>query len=134
MTALNSQPFDIDSPLFKFLVLFESRPVFICLLSCLFTPEMADLSFRDAVMILQLVFYTPALVASILLTVRHGVWRRSGFIYLVLLALVRINGACMMLATILHPYSIVLYTGAGILNSIALSPLLLSTAGLLNRV
>ncbi|KFZ19766.1 hypothetical protein V501_00499 [Pseudogymnoascus sp. VKM F-4519 (FW-2642)] len=40
----------------------------------------------------------------------------------------------MLLATLLHPDSIVLYTGAGILNSIALSPLLLSTIGLLGRV
>jgi hypothetical protein len=84
-------------------------------------------------MILQLVFYTP-LVLSTGLTVWHGVWQRTGFIYLALLAIVRINEACMMLATISKPHSIVLYTGAGILNSIALSPLLLSTIGLLNRM
>jgi hypothetical protein len=95
---------------------------------------MAVLTFRDRVMILELIFYTPALGLSIWLTARHGLWRRSGFIFLVLLALVRINGACMLLATLLHPDSIVLYTGAGILNSIALSPLLLATAGLLGRV
>jgi hypothetical protein len=51
-------------------------------MSALFT--MTTFTFRDGLMIPQLVFYTPALVLSTGLTVWHGVWQRTGFIYLAL--------------------------------------------------
>jgi hypothetical protein len=95
---------------------------------------MTNISYRDGVAIGELVFYVPALAIAIILAVRHGFGRSSGWLFLVIFSLVRIIGSCFQLATINDPTSISLITGAAILQAIGLSPLELTSLGLLSRI
>lgn len=92
------------------------------------------LSDRNKLSIAELVCYTPALFCSVFLCIRHGFALYKGWIYLLLFSLVRISGASVELATIAAPTDIPLLTTAVLLSSIGLSPLLLTTLGLLHRV
>lgn len=83
--------------------------------------------------IAELVFYTPALFLAIIVASRHGFSDHFGWVYLVLLSLVRIVGSIMELV-IMSNASAGLITAAGILSGIGLSPLLLAMIGLLHRV
>jgi len=95
---------------------------------------MAPLTELNKVSIAQIVVYTPALAVAVLLAIRHGFGRSSGWFYLILFSLVRILGAALQLATINDPSNIGLLVGASTLQSVGLSPLILVELGLLNRV
>lgn len=91
-------------------------------------------NYRDGVEIGVLVVYLPLLAIAGLLTWRHGFGRSSGWVFLIIFALIRIIGACFDLATIGDPTNISLYIGYSILQNIGLSPLELTSLGLLSRV
>jgi hypothetical protein len=85
------------------------------------------------VSIVELVVYFPALFAAAFITKRHGFHRASGWIYTVILCLVRIIGACCQLASYSN-HSSGLITATLIIDSIGISPLLLATLGVLSRL
>ncbi|THV53576.1 hypothetical protein BGAL_0047g00290 [Botrytis galanthina] len=91
------------------------------------------ITYRNGVEIGELVVYIPSFFLSVFLAFRHGFGRSAGWYFLIVFCLARIIGPCMSLAAISSP-SVSLYTGALILQTIGLSPLLLSTLGLLSRV
>ena len=88
---------------------------------------------RDIIAIVELIFYIPFAVLAIIACIRHGFSRSSGWIYTVLLCVLRIAGAvCQFL---LHKnHSTGLITASIIIDSVGLSPLLLATLGILNRL
>jgi hypothetical protein len=92
------------------------------------------IDYRNGVAIGEIVFYVPVLAVAILLAIRHGFGRSSGWFYLIIFGLVRIVGACFQLATIGNPTNTDLYIGVSILQNIGLSPLELTSLGLLSRV
>jgi hypothetical protein len=90
-------------------------------------------SYRDGVSILKLILYLPYLFASIYVCYRHGFRRNSGWIFLVIFCVLRIIGSCAQLATTNNSSSTP-YTIAAVTDSIGLSPLLLSSRGLISRM
>ena len=90
------------------------------------------IDYRDGVSILKLIIYLPYLCASIYVCYRHGFRKNSGWIFLVIFCILRIVGSCAQLATI-SSTSTTPYTIAAVTDSIGLSPLLLSSLGLLSR-
>lgn len=85
------------------------------------------------VSIVELIIYVPCLVLAVLVCLRHG-WRRSGgWFYTFVLCLVRIIGAICQLITYTSP-SKGLYQAVFTIDSIGLSPLLLATMGVINRL
>ncbi|KZF21816.1 hypothetical protein L228DRAFT_269270 [Xylona heveae TC161] len=89
---------------------------------------------RGRLAIAEIVYYAPALVLAVIVMLRHGFRRQLGWIYLAILALVRIIGSSMQIASEQDPSNTGLITTAAILSSVGLSPLLLAMAGLLKRV
>ena len=90
-------------------------------------------TYRDGISILQLFFYIPACFIAFWLAFRHGFHRNAGWVYLVLLSLIRIVGSCARLETISDD-SNGAETTAAICFSIGISPLILLCLGLLSRV
>lgn len=88
----------------------------------------------NQVAIAQICVYVPALAIAIVLALRHGFRRSSGWLYLILFCLIRVVGASMQLATINDPTNSDLYVGAFTLNSIGLSALILIMLGLTTRL
>ena len=87
---------------------------------------------RGGISILELFIYFPATVAAVFVCIRHGFGRSSGWIFTLILCLVRIIGACCQLATYKNQ-SQGLEEATLILDFVGLSPLLLATVGLLSR-
>jgi hypothetical protein len=87
---------------------------------------------RGGVSVFELIIYLPAIVIAAIVCSRHGFGRSSGWIYTLILCLVRIVGACCQLATY-HSYTEGLLEAVIILESIGISPLLFATIGLLSR-
>ena len=87
---------------------------------------------RGGVSIFELIIYFPAIVIAAIVCSRHGFGRSSGWIFVLILCLVRIIGACCQLATY-HSETKGLLEAVIILDSIGISPLLLATLGLLSR-
>jgi hypothetical protein len=87
---------------------------------------------RVGVSVAELVIYFPALIVATIICARHGFGRSSGWIFALILCLVRIVGACCQLATY-QSQSEGLFEATIILESIGISPLLLATLGLLSR-
>jgi len=81
---------------------------------------------------LELIVYFPALIDAVIVCSRHGFGRSSGWVFTLILCLVRIVGACCQLATY-HSETKGLFEAVVILDSIGISPLLLATLGLLSR-
>ena len=113
------------------------------------------LSYADAVAVAEFVVYIPALAGAILLVVKHGISRSSGYgfylcdrkrycmsetdcvvrwRFLIIFALARLIQAGMQLGTIASPANKSLYIGIAILLGIAVSPLELLLLGLLSRL
>jgi hypothetical protein len=88
---------------------------------------------RDIVAAIELAFYVPTAVLAVLVCLRHGFNRSSGWIYTLLLCLVRIAGAVCQLISI-NDHSVSLVVAKTIIDSIGLSPLLLATLGMLSRL
>jgi hypothetical protein len=90
---------------------------------------------RGDLAIAILVFYVLGLPVAAYVCFRHGFGRQLGWLYLLLLPIVRIVGAAMEIAAEnVNPPSIGLYTAAAVLYSIGLVPLLLCLMGFLKRV
>ena len=89
--------------------------------------------YRNVISIIQLVVYVPALFIATYVAFRHGFGRSSGWIFLVIFSLIRTVGAVTSLLTLTY-HSIGIYITAIICDSIGLSPLLMSSIGLLTRV
>lgn len=85
--------------------------------------------YRNGVSILLLIFYLPALAIAILLTVRHGFSRSSGWRFMIVFTIARVLCACFELATINQPRTVSLYIGYTVLIGIAVSPLELVAFG-----
>lgn len=84
------------------------------------------------VSVVELVVYIPAIVISFIVCARHGFSRTAGWLYTLILCLVRIVGAvCQLLSYTSSSTGIIEATI--IVDSIGLSPLLLATLGLLSR-
>jgi len=88
---------------------------------------------RGGVSIVELGVFIPSLIAAVIVCSRHGFTRSSGWVYTLILCLVRIIGACCQLTTY-HDHSSGLVKATVILDSIGISPLLLATLGLLSRL
>lgn len=87
---------------------------------------------RGGVSILELCIYFPSLIVAIIICSRHGFNRSSGWVFTLILCLIRIIGACCQLATY-HDQSSGLLETTLILDFVGISPLLLATLGLLSR-
>ncbi|KAM5446161.1 hypothetical protein MaudCBS49596_006847 [Microsporum audouinii] len=88
--------------------------------------------YRHGVAIFSLIIYLPCFFVAVYVALRHGFSKAAGWYFLVMLALVRIVGACLELATIANPTE-GLYTGAAVCNSVGISPLILACVGLMQR-
>ncbi|KAK7747126.1 hypothetical protein SLS62_009181 [Diatrype stigma] len=96
---------------------------------------MVVLTEKSDIAIAEIVYYTPALGIAIWLSIRHGFRRSSGWIYLLIFSLVRIIGGSLQIAaTATTPPNMSLYIGAATLQTIGLTPLMLTLLGLLGRV
>jgi hypothetical protein len=89
---------------------------------------------REHTAIAELVVYIPVALVSIFVVLRHGFHRQLGWIYLAIFAGIRIGGAVMEILSHNNPSNSNDREWALILQSVGLSPLLLSSLGLLKRV
>ncbi|KAF2878594.1 hypothetical protein BDV95DRAFT_557884 [Massariosphaeria phaeospora] len=87
---------------------------------------------RDVVASIELAVYIPAAITAVIICAQHGFNRSSGWIYTLILCIVRIAGAvCQFLSRQDHSNGLI--EAKIIIDSIGLSPLLLATLGLLSR-
>jgi len=90
-------------------------------------------TYRDAVAVIQLVFFTTYLGFAFVLCWRHGFRRSEGWVILITFSTLRVLAACFQLASINNPTDSV-YGGALICQGIGLAPLTLLNLGLFVRV
>ncbi|TLD32760.1 hypothetical protein PspLS_00516 [Pyricularia sp. CBS 133598] len=95
---------------------------------------MIPLTELNRISIAEIIVYTPALVIAIILASRHGFKKASGWLYLILFALIRIIGAALDLASTQQPGYSSLASSTNALNNAGVSPLILVSVGLLMRV
>ncbi len=95
---------------------------------------MGKVTYRDGIAILQVIIYFPAIICAVLLCIRHGFKKSSGWVLLVTFSALRIAGAISQLVTINSPGNVSAITAALICDSIGLSPLTLLSLGLLGRM
>jgi len=82
-----------------------------------------------------IVFYIPIFIVTLILVLRHGFKRDAGWIFLLIFSIIRILGGILLIAAQLtRPVNTGLYTGAYVLESAGLSPLLLATLGFLRTI
>jgi hypothetical protein len=88
---------------------------------------------RDIVAAIELAVYIPAAILAVIICVQHGFNRSSGWVYTLILCIVRTAGAsCQFLSRQNHSNGLI--EAKIIIESIGLSPLLLATLGLLSRL
>jgi hypothetical protein len=95
---------------------------------------MSKFSYSDGVAVWRLIFYTFALVCSILVSWRHGFGKNSGWIYLSLFSALRIINSSAELATLSPSDNSKVESVAVITSFMGLSLLLLAALGLLSRM
>ncbi|KAL8821729.1 MAG: hypothetical protein Q9223_000303 [Gallowayella weberi] len=83
--------------------------------------------------IAEISFYFPALILSIIIVIRHGFNRQLGWIFLCILAIIRLVGNSEEIAANQN-HSNGLFIAAAVCNGLGLGPLLLVTIGMLKRV
>ncbi|KAF2119624.1 hypothetical protein BDV96DRAFT_540673 [Lophiotrema nucula] len=88
---------------------------------------------REWVSVVELIFYIPTSIVALWICSRHGFRRSSGWIYTLLLCIIRIAGAICELSSWNNPSNTSLMHATIIIDSIGLSPLLLATLGMLSR-
>lgn len=88
---------------------------------------------EESIAIGELVVYPLFLIALVFVLVRHGLKREAGFFFLASFTLVRIIGAGFQIAAVKNPTQSNL-TGTFVLQSMGLSPLLVSSSALLKRM
>ncbi|OAA47414.1 hypothetical protein BBO_02869 [Beauveria brongniartii RCEF 3172] len=87
----------------------------------------------DGLAVAQILLYTPFLGGAIMLCLRHGLAKSAGWRYLAVLALVRLVGSALRLASLSSPTNQSLYIGWLVLGGLGLGPLILMLLGLLSR-
>lgn len=88
----------------------------------------------EDVAIAQLVVYIPTALLTIWVVFRHGAHKQLGWIYLAIFSIIRIAGSVLEILSVKNPSNASDQEWALILQSIGLSPLLLSTLGILKRM
>ncbi|KAJ5748231.1 uncharacterized protein N7511_009927 [Penicillium nucicola] len=88
----------------------------------------------EHVAIAELIIYIPTAILTIWVVLRHGFHKQLGWIYLSIFCGIRVGGAVMEILSTKNPDNANDKEWAVILQSVGLSPLLLSTLGLLKRV
>ena len=88
---------------------------------------------REGLSVANLVFYIPCLFIAGWVSFRHGFNRQSGWIFILLLALIRIIGSICQIVSESSPGESIDEAWI-ILSSVGLSPLMLAMLGLLARV
>jgi hypothetical protein len=88
----------------------------------------------EGIAIAELVVYIPTALVTILVVLRHGFRKQLGWIYLCIFSGFRIAGAVMEISSTMNPQNLNDKEWAVILQSVGISPLLLSTLGLLKRM
>ena len=92
------------------------------------------LTTRKAIAIAELVVYIPAFALALFVCFRQGFTRQLGFFYLLVFTAIRTAGAIVEILSQQNPTNKSEAEWSGILSSIGLSPLLLASIGLLERV
>jgi hypothetical protein len=88
---------------------------------------------RDIVAVIELIFFIPTAILAAIVCARLGFKRSSGWIYTLLLCVVRIAGAvCQFLSRTDHSTGLI--KTSIIIDTIGLSPLLLATLAILHRL
>ena len=87
---------------------------------------------RDTIALVELIFYIPFLFISAFVCYRHGFSRSSGWLYTVILCIVRIIGGILQFVSH-NDHSTGLLETTLVLDSVGITPLLLATLGLLSR-
>ena len=90
-------------------------------------------SSREGLNIAYLIFYIPVLFLAGFVAYRHGFGKQAGWIFLLLLSIIRIIGSIMEIVSVTSPSEGVIEAYI-ILASVGLSPLILAMLGLLKRV
>ncbi|KAJ9613559.1 hypothetical protein H2200_003501 [Cladophialophora chaetospira] len=98
------------------------------------SPAMTQFTYPDGVAVCKLIYYSPALIASLYVSSKHGFHRGSGWIFLTIFCIIRIIGAAAQLATIGKSNPHTAETVALLTAVLGLSPLLLATLGILARI
>lgn len=88
----------------------------------------------DGIAMASLVVYTVFLAGAAALCAMHGLARSSGWRFLAVVAVARVVGAALRLATVSAPGDAGLYAGWMTLNGLGLGPLVLALLALLARV
>ncbi|KAH9921456.1 uncharacterized protein B0H18DRAFT_956651 [Fomitopsis serialis] len=89
---------------------------------------------RGDIAVAEIVMYLPVLFVSGSLVAKHGITRRAGWIFLLILSIVRIVGGATQVAAEQNPSNITLDIVSYTLTSAGVSPLLLATIGFLATV
>jgi hypothetical protein len=84
------------------------------------------ISTEEAIAIAEICVYVPIFLLTLIIFFRHGFKRQSSWIYLAIFCLVRLAGAAFKIKSASNPTSRTDITWAGILQSVGLSPLLLT--------
>ncbi|KAF2157307.1 hypothetical protein K461DRAFT_273461 [Myriangium duriaei CBS 260.36] len=92
------------------------------------------LSPHEILDIVELVYYVPVLFISAFVCFKHGFTRSSGYLYLVILSLLRLIGASTGIAAVQHPSNTNLLIASIVCSGIGLSPLLLALLGFTDRI
>lgn len=88
---------------------------------------------REVLDIIDLIYYFPAFGLAIWICIKHGLGRQLGWIYLVILSLMRIIAGATGIANANNPSS-GLTEASAIAYSVGLAPLILALMGMLKRV
>jgi len=88
----------------------------------------------ESLNIAELAIYLPFLFLTLFVVFRHGIHRQSGWIYLAIFCLIRIIGAALGIAAQKNPSNVSDLEWSAILGSVGISPLLLTSLGLLKRI
>ncbi|KAI0666315.1 hypothetical protein C8Q78DRAFT_1060763 [Trametes maxima] len=86
---------------------------------------------RGIISIVVIVIYIPILIVGALLSFRHGFTREAGWIFLVILSLIRLIGAITHILSEENPTNTTYTVIYGIMESAGTSPLLVATLGFL---
>ena len=94
------------------------------------------LTYRAIVATTSLTFYIPSLLTSLKIAYAQGPGNNAAYVWLSLFACIRITGFSIQLYAETHRQNAntTFYTGVAVLLNIGLSPLLLSSVGMLSRV
>ena len=92
------------------------------------------ITYLDALAIVQVAYFSPALLLSLYVALKHGFGKGEGWLFLIVLSLLRIVGGAAMLYTISHPTDTTAFKVSGICSAIGLTPLLSATLGFILRM